>query len=212
VIKNILTVGDSFTYGEELADLNMAWPNRLANILNAKVTNLGQPGKGNRSMIRNVVENIKCADLIIVAWSHYARSEFADNHGIYDTWPGNKGTLFGGRLSYRHDLLKYITQYHNDEYLYRQYLLDIILLQNYLKSNNKNYLMLDAFGNTSQRHESTDLLQQIDTTYYIGWPNETMMEWTFGCPVGTQRHFLEQGHQRVADKIYEHIGNLGWVS
>ncbi len=212
MIKNILTVGDSFTYGEELVDHNMVWPNRLANTLNAKVTNLGRPGKGNRSMIRNVVKNIECADLIIVAWSHYARIEFADNYGVYDTWPGNKGILFDGRLSYRHDLLKYITQYHNDEYLYRQYLLDIILLQNYLKSNNKNYLMLDAFGNTSLRHESTDLLQQIDTTYYIGWPNETMMEWTFGCPVGPRGHFLEQGHQRVADKIYEHIRNLGWVS
>ena len=71
--------------------------------------------------------------------------------------------------------------------------------------------MLNAFGNNNYRKNNT-VVDQIDSTYYIGWPNETMMEWTYGTPQGPGGHFLEQGHQRVADKIYEHIRYLGWVS
>jgi hypothetical protein len=56
------------------------------------------------------------------------------------------------------------------------------------------------------------LVNQIDSIYYLGWPNETMMEWTYGCSKGPGDHFLEQGHEVVANKIYEHIRHLGWIS
>jgi hypothetical protein len=39
-----------------------------------------------------------------------------------------------------------------------------------------------------------------------------MMEWTYRTPQGPGGHFLEQGHAIVADKIYEHIRNLSWIS
>jgi hypothetical protein len=76
--------------------------------------------------------------------------------------------------------------------------------------------MLDTFGN-HQANERTavtnqDLLDQIDPTYYVGWPNQSMMEWTYGTPRGPRGHFLEQGHEIVADKIYEYIRHLGWIS
>ena len=57
----------------------------------------------------------------------------------------------------------------------------------------------------------SDLIDQIDTKSYIGWPN-TMMEMTHGVPKGPGGHFLEQGHEIVADKIYEYIRHLGWIS
>jgi hypothetical protein len=38
------------------------------------------------------------------------------------------------------------------------------------------------------------------------------MEWTYGTPRGPRGHFLEQGHEIVADKIYEYIRHLGWIS
>ena len=76
--------------------------------------------------------------------------------------------------------------------------------------------MLDAFGNNNYRKnkykKNNTVVDQIDPTYYIGWPTTTMMEWTHGCSKGPGGHFLEQGHERVADKIYEHIRNLGWIS
>ena len=39
-----------------------------------------------------------------------------------------------------------------------------------------------------------------------------MIEWAEGCKKGPNGHFLEKGHQIVADRIYEHIRNLSWIS
>lgn len=213
----LLTVGDSFTYGDELADLTKAWPHLLGKELGYSVTNLGQSGGGNTQMIRKVVEHYQDYDLIIIAWSHYARIEHADEYGIYDTWPGSRSAqLFANNINHRNELAEYITKHHYDDYLYKQYLINTLLLQNFLVNQNKQYLMMDAFGNNYfdfvTNKEISSLRDQIDTTYYVGWPDQTMMEITYGCTQGPGGHFLEAGHQRVAEKINEHIRNLGWVS
>ena len=206
----ILTVGDSFTYGEELSDRNNAWPMLLQQKLYCIVTNLGEPGTGNTSMIRHVIDNIDDYDLFIIAWSHYARTEHSDELGTYDIWPGCTKKMFVGDLKYRHQLIEYNTKYHDDIYQYKQYLTGIILLQNYLTNNNKKYIMLDAFGNAiAMRHDK--LSKQIDFSYYLGWPNETMMDWAYGTRNGPGGHFLDEGHIKVADKIYEYIRFLGWA-
>lgn len=216
----LLTVGDSFTYGDELPDRGLAWPYLLANKLNFDVTNLGKPGAGNNNIMRTVIEHSDEADIIIIAWSHFARIEVADENGIYDIWPGNAGNLFSGNLAYRHELLTYINKHHNDLYLYSQSLINVMLLQSYLVQHNKKYLMLDSFNQSYNQHFPRNKLKQltsqlankIDSNYYLGWPDESMMEWTYGCAKGPGGHFLEIGHQRVAEKINEHIRHLGWVS
>jgi len=206
----LLAVGDSFTYGDELNDLTNAWPYLLGTMIDYEVTNLGIPSGSNTQMVRKVVENYLDYDLIVVAWSHFARIEFSDNNGTYDIWPGCSNKLFVNGLEYRKQLIEYLTRYHNDQYLYKQYLLNIILLQNFLKQNNKRYVMLDAFNNN--RYRKLDNILTVDPTSYLGWPNETMMEWTYSCAKGSNGHFLEAGHQRVAEKINDYIRNLGWVS
>jgi hypothetical protein len=159
-------------------------------------------------MIRHAVEQINNYDLIIIAWSHFARTELADENGFYDIWPGCSTLPHKEFSSWRSEVINYYSKHHNDQYLYNQYLINIILIQQYLKFNNKKYIMLDTFGNNNYRKNNT-VVDQIDPTYYIGWPTTTMMEWTHGCPKGPGDHFLEQGHEVVADKIYEHIRHLG---
>jgi lysophospholipase L1-like esterase len=207
----LLTVGDSFTYGEELSDLTNAWPYLLGNKLGYTVDNLAKPGSGNTRMMRHTVEQIDNYDLIVIAWSHFARTELADENGFYDLWPGCSTLPHKEFSSWRSDMIKYYSKHHNDQYLYNQYLINIVLIQQYLKFNNKKYIMLDTFGNNSYRKNNT-VVDQIDSTYYVGWPTTTMMEWTYGTPQGPNGHFLEQGHELVADKIYEHIRHLGWIS
>jgi hypothetical protein len=207
----LLTVGDSFTYGEELVDLSSAWPFLLAKKLGWSVNNLAKPGSGNTRMVRHAVEQINNYDIIIIAWSHFARTELADENGFYDLWPGYSPDPHQIHSSWRYDVINYYSKHYNDQYLYNQYLINIILLQNFLTKNNKKYIMLDAFGNNISR-ENLIVSDQIDTTKYIGWPNESMMEWTYGVPQGPKGHFLEDGHMIVADKIYEYIRHLGWVS
>ena len=207
----LLTVGDSFTYGEELRNLNNAWPYLLGNKLGYAVDNLAKAGSGNTRMIRHAVEQINNYDLIIIAWSHFARTELADENGFYDLWPGCSTLPHKEFSSWRSDVINYYSKHHNDQYLYNQYLINIVLIQQYLKFNNKKYIMLDTFDNNNYRKNNT-VVDQIDPTYYVGWPTTTMMEWTHRTPQGPKGHFLEQGHAIVADKIYEHIRHLGWFS
>jgi hypothetical protein len=207
----VLTVGDSFTYGEELADQKSAWPYLLGH----EVTNLAKPGSSNTCMVRAVVEHAYDYDLIIIAWSHFARTEIADETGFYDIWPGCNAIQYNEHSPWRKQLVDYYTKHYNDDYLYTQYLLNIILVQNYLTANNKRYLMLDSFGNhqVAQRaaKENTKLIAQINKEFYIGWPKSSMMEWTYTCSKGPNGHFLEDGHRQVADKINEHIRNISWL-
>ena len=207
----LLAVGDSFTYGEELSDVTdnvtsskFAWPELLANQLGWEVTNLAKPGSGNTRMIRTVVNEIDNHDVFIIAWSHWARIEFADDIGIFDIWPGCSALPHEQFSPHRKTAVDYVTRYHSDDYLIRQYLLNVELLETFLKYHKKKYIMLSAFGSPIKTNKTF--------TNYLGWPNETMMEWTYGTPQGPKGHFLEQGHKRVADKIYEHIRHLSWIS
>lgn len=207
----LLTVGDSFTYGEELAELISSWPNLLADKLGYDLENLARPGSGNTRMVRHCIEQVDNYDIVIIAWSHFARIEMADENGFYDLWPGCNSLPHKEFSPWRSEIIEYCSRHYNDQYLYNQYLINIVLLQNYLKSKNKKYLMLDTFNNNKYRQHNK-VSNQVNPAHYLGWPNETMMEWTHGTPQGPGGHFLEQGHAIVADKIYEHIRHLGWVS
>jgi hypothetical protein len=220
MIQHILTVGDSFTFGEELADRNQAYPHLLAQRMGATVTNLAKPGSGNKRMVRSVIEHLSQGhpvDLVIIGWSSAGRMEFADQDGFYDIWPGYSGNMFlRDGQTWRRELLEYVNRHHNAEYLYRQYLLDVVLVQSYLKQQGTHYVMLNTVFNEYYHRSYYDampeLTTQIDPDHYLGWPTQGMCEWTMGCPVGPNGHFLQAGHQRVADKLYEHIGNRGWLS
>lgn len=212
----LLTVGDSFTWGQELDDRTSAWPYLLSARLGYTLDNQAKPGSGNLRMVRYAIEQVDNYDVIIIAWTHFARSEFADECGFFDIWPGFNPKYFKEIIPYRLELIEYFNKHHNDDYMYRQYLINIIVLQNYLKANNKRYLMLDAFANhqysgrTSEKNN--DLLGQIDTTHFVGWPDKSMMEWTWGTEFGSGGHFLEKGHIKVAEQIFYQMENLSWVS
>ena len=208
-----LVVGDSFTFGEELSDVTdnvtpskFAWPQLLADRLNWEVTNLAKPGSGNTRMVRNVVTEIDNHEVFIIAWSHWARIEFADDIGIFDVWPGCSALPHERFSPHRKTAVDYITKYYNDEYLIKQYLLNIEILETFLKYHEKKYIMLAAFGSPVKTNKTF--------TNYLGWPNENMQSWTWdaGCKKAPRGHFLEHGHQVIADKIYEHIRHLGWIS
>lgn len=209
----LLTVGDSFTYGEELDDLSNAWPHLLGKMLRYEVTNLGEPGTGNESIVRKVLTNYQDADLIVIAWSHFARLEFADECGIYDMWPGYGPWSQNAELAFRDEFSKYFTMHHNDAYMYNRYLNNMVLLQHFLKCNSKKYVMLESFGNVNDRYLGNQQLHSlVDLTHCLGWPTETMTGWAHPCQIGPNGHFLDDGHRKVAEKIYEHIRHLSWVA
>jgi len=217
---NLLTVGDSFTYGEELTDRNQAWPQLLANQLNYSLVNLGQPSASNDKILRKTIDylvRVPDVDLVVVGWSNIGRSEYADEFGYYDVWPGYQGNLFKvDGSAWRNELVDYVSRYHSSEAIHLKFIQQVLLLQAYLKSRNINYVMLNIVQNEYYKKKHFDgLVQyyaQVDTERFLGFNKEGMMEWTYGCPQGPGGHPLELGHRRIAEKINEHIRNLGWLS
>lgn len=215
----ILAVGDSFTYGEELSDRDTAWPTILASKLNGSAVNKGLPGASNDCIVRNCLEHLVSyeVDLVVIGWSNPGRSEFHDECGSFDVWPGYAGHLWIDRTSpWRQDLVNYISKHHSSEAYYEKFLNQVLLMQGFLKSRNQKFIMMNILENEHYKKikpaRLTHHQNQIDKDTFIGFGVSGMMEWTYGCKQGPRGHFLEDGHQIVADKIYEHIRHLGWVS
>ena len=213
--KQLLTVGDSFTYGDELKDRYQAWPYRLADCMDYEVHNMGQSGCSNTSILRRTLEelSINHYDLVVIGWTGPGRIEWKDDIGVaYDVWPGYPQTAqFFQDHPWRIDLLNYISQHHNSAYLYEQYLIQVISLQSYCRAQDINYRMIDIQHNDYYRQVGAEIHQpltkQIDTKMFIGWGEFGMIELTEGCPRGPGRHPLEKGHKRIADEIAKYIRN-----
>jgi hypothetical protein len=220
MIKNLLTVGDSFTYGEELSDLLQAWPYQLAKLINANVINLGAPAASNDKILRTTLDNLfreNNLDLVVIGWTSPGRLEFSDELGTFDIWPGYSGSSFkNSNLDWRDELLSYISKYHNSSFLHLRFLQQVILLQKYLESMNIKYVMVNVLQNEYYKKIQFDGIQdyykQINTTNFLNFNHAGMVEWAYGCKLGPRGHFLEDGHKIVANKLNEHIRNLGWVS
>jgi hypothetical protein len=214
----IYCIGDSFTYGDELPDTNLAWPS----LLDAETVNLGRNAGTNDRIIRRAMDIVlgDPGNKIIVAWSTTSRAEIVDQHGIFSYWPGRNNIWV--RDADRTNLIKSVTAMACDDtykWMHRNWLRDVILLQTFFKYHNQPYLMIMShqaqFQNemylvNSDLHR--DLGQHVDTEFFLGWPQTGMVEWVGDCPKGPNGHPLELGHERIAEKINEHIRNLGWLS
>lgn len=219
--KQLLTVGDSFTYGDELADIYQAWPYKLADLLDYEVHNLGLSGCSNDSIIRRTLEElvINQYDLVVVGWTFPGRIEWKDQIGLpYNIWPGHRQShpVSTQDHPWRQTLIDFISQYHSAEYLYQRYLQQVILLQSYCQTLGTKLLMIDVpqtnYYRSVGREQHDKMENQIDKTKFVGWGQFGMIELTRNYPKGRGGHPLEQGHLEIAKTIYEHIRNLGWLS
>lgn len=222
----LYTLGDSFTYGDELAHPGIeAWPVKLANKLNYTIVNHGQSGCSNAHIVKTAIKNIDSLkpDLVIIAWTSFLRMEFSDNVlGKWHTWPGRDVT-FTSETQFRETLLKYITVYQDFLCLYENYLLDIITMQNYLKIRGIEYRFINAFHyDKSQADYFVDsrlklLRNQIDFDKFWGWPDIGIIEWLYvfmedGLMKKEQRgHPDAQGHICIANKMFSLLGQDGYL-
>lgn len=208
----LYTIGDSFTYGQELANPSKdAWPVILAERLDMPLINEGRPGVGNEYIIKRTIQAVVKykPKLAVIAWTSCGRSEFADEWGPYDIWPGCSSRVFDEdpKLQYRKELIKYITVNNNATHEYRRWLRQVVLLQSFLQIHKQDYIMCSAFDNQhrfgKQYRDNQGYYELIDHTKFAGWPNDGFVEWAYGTPYGRGGHPLELGHQRIAEKLYE---------
>lgn len=204
----LYTLGDSFTYGEELPDpATQAWPVLLAEKLGYKLINRSLPGCGNNYIVKTAIKEIPKLkpDLVLVAWTNCGRMEFADEYSVYDIWPGCD-RRWEQPYPHRDALIKYITDYNNEQHQYRSWLRSMILLQDFLKLRNIRYKFLSTFGNLALHQKygkhSTEYLELVDTSNFVGWPDQEIINWTYGCPTGPRHHPLQSGHKVISNRVY----------
>lgn len=220
MIQKIVTAGCSFTYGEELDDLTQCWPQQLANKLKCdNLVNLAEPAASNDKMVRKIIDHLSAnsADLVVIGWSMPGRSEYADEFGYYDVWPGYSGKLFvKDGTEWRKELVDYFNRYHNSEAIHRKWMHQVLMMQGLLNDMGIKYIMLSVVQNDYYKKrifENYELLvDKVNKERFIDFGISGMLEWTHGVPQGKGGHFLVEGHQIVANRVYEHIRNLGWLS
>ena len=182
----ILTVGDSFTYGEELADRHNAWPYCLeAN----GIVNAAQPGFSNDAIVRTTVETLEqLEDLerVIVAWTTPHRIEVNNQH-LTPTSHRKYGSI-----------CDQVFLDWDEDWAVNKFYSQVALLAGYLKNRGTEYLFVRTFD--------------VPACNIGTWLEGSMVEWMGDCPKGPGGHPLEFGHQRIAEKINEHIRHLGWLS
>jgi hypothetical protein len=210
----IYAIGDSFTYGDELSSQDLAWPAKLSKKLCKPVVNQGKSASGNYRMIKRAIDAvINQAEMIIIGWSDCNRQEFADDLGIYDIWAGRNYQAWQLEdPTHRITLIKYLTAYDFPQYHYANWLRQIILVQSLCKANNIPLVMFTACGShlshKNYHNNFQKLISGIDTNVFVDSNMYTSaLEWVYGTPHGQNGHPLEQGHEIIADKIYEHIRN-----
>lgn len=153
-MKTLVALGDSWTYGYELEDRNMAWPHKLANLLGcSQVLNLGKPASSiyhlplqiaefEKSGVTNPIFFIGVTDESRYMFWEQKRNDWYELTGVPE-------------LSKEPELSNFLKEFSvvADTAQYREYYLGVILtwLQNYCKSNGYQYVIFKQFTNISTR-------------------------------------------------------------
>jgi hypothetical protein len=212
---NIVTFGDSFTYGEELSDTNNAWPAVLASMMGAGCNNLGTRAASNDEILRKLVTHTMTdvESVYVVAWTFPGRQEYADATGHYSVWPGYEGKLFIATGEFwRKEQCDYLSRHHDPVAMLVKYYQQVLLAQRYLESMGIKYVMLCVNENEFYKNQyslAADVLKEkINKHTFIDFGLAGMSEWIYAkyqgnLAMGPKGHFLDDGHRVVAEKIYD---------
>ena len=181
----ILVNGDSFTSGEES---EIAWPELIPSTVN-----IAEPGASNDYILRSTVDYVDTHDVkfVIVAWTSPNRIELPNKHltsASYKKYGPVVNSVFADW---------------DTTWAYNKFLVQTKLLDRYLR--HIPHVFISTF-------DIQTLAAGAGLDCWLGWPKEGIVEWMGDCPKGPGGHPLELGHQRIAERINEHIRNLGWIS
>jgi hypothetical protein len=210
----ILAIGCSFTEGAELANpLMSAYPKLLADKFNTTVLNLGMGGASNDYIFRTVIEQTlnKKYELVVVQWTFPDRMEITVDGQIINLSMSSRW-LTVDELDW---VKTYYAGYHNIILCRQNLLSKILALDGYFKSTGQPYLFCNVMKFKQDELDNpaiNQLSDKIDTQHFLGWPNEGLVDWASNSHKGSGGHPLELGHQRIAERINEHIRHLGWIS
>ena len=209
----ILVLGDSFTYGEELASPEeSAWPV----LLDMEAKNYGHPGASNDLMMRLLMNHTRYGHYshVIIAWTTPNRIELPSTQSpeadVGKSKPKKCKNI--GANSYRKygKIVDDIFSDWDETWAYTKSETQMWMADAWLTQQKMPHLFVSTFD--IQRIVNKYRWSGRPDCYYGFYPAEGLVEWMGDCPKGPGGHPLELGHQRIAKKINEHIRHLGWIS
>lgn len=183
----ILVNGCSFTSGEESST---AWPQLIPH-----THNIATPGASNDYIMHSTtqyIEEIEIPSHVIIAWTTPNRIEISGKH----LTPTSK-RKYG-------NVVDEVFKDWDTMWARERFMTTVKLMHHYLHSKNIPHLFMSAF-------EIQPWVMGPPPAPWLGWPRSGFVEWMWDCPKGPGGHPLELGHQRIAEKINEHIRTLGWI-
>ena len=208
----ILTLGDSFTQGSELADPGQtAWPARLGQLLGLEVDNQGLQAQGNTYIFRHAVRAVSqhSYDLVVIGWTDVSRIELTTPEGYPTTITAHHEQKMIASCCREDWVREYYTQHYSDSYHYQLWTCYMLSLQGLFKQLKQPYLMINIAGLQGRYDrylpELEPLWNQLDQSRFVGWPHRGMIEIAADAPRGPGNHPLELGHERIANEIAKYI-------
>jgi hypothetical protein len=209
MFSKIICSGDSFSSGYRLDNPQLAWPYLLGNKLNIPTINLAHAGKGNEYIFNSIIDYFilnpdhKKDSLVICGISSINRVEFID---------ARTNTTFTTLINNRDNdpLIKLFYEgYYDEKYYFIKFLRNLILTQNYLESNNIDYLFFNALPLLHPKNLINDiliknLLKQINYDNYLWFYTKNMCNIIYPnqLPDG---HPNAIGHEMMAETLYKII-------
>ena len=228
--------GCSHTFGDDLLDRNQAWPSLIAKKLHCDFVNDSVSGGTNDRIVYRTIKHANEFEFFYIAWTYttrFTRYRSDNNHDVNFN-PQLKHSLYGNQSEFKDYGKLHYAFWNNELYNFKLWLQNVVLLQRYLDSINKPYVMLNATHNFIDRWsadwnlfnssvqsllcfdimddktlhnehlEIQTLLKQIDTSNYIDWDSWWITKLHSDHTSGPTGHLLEDGHTAVANKILEH--------
>jgi hypothetical protein len=228
--------GCSHTFGDDLHDKSLSWPSLLGSKLNCQILNDSVSGGTNDRIMYRTVKNVHDFDFFCIAWtytSRFTRYRIDNNYDVNFN-PQLVHSLYKDAPEFKDYGKMHYAYWHNELYAVKLWLQNIVLLQRYLDSFKKPYVMISANHNHIHRWnvdrslfnssvkslvcfdlmsdlqldaEHTEiqlLISQIDHSRYIDLDSWYITQLCSAYPVGPTGHLLEEGHQAVANHILAH--------
>ena len=184
----ILVNGCSFTRGEESP---VAWPDFVPDTLNIAVS-----GASNEYIFVTTISQIeqKRPDQVIIAWTSPNRVHLSGRH-----LTPSSHKRYG-------DIVDQVFKDWDQDWAKKQFIAQVLAMDAYLSAKEIPHVFISTFD--IQRLVNRD---DLHLDCYLGWPDQGLVEWMGDCEKGPYGHPLTVGHQRIAEKINEHIRHLGWI-
>lgn len=233
-------IGCSFTYGDDLENPeNDSWPAIVSRKTNTGMVNRAVSGGTNDRILYETIKHVDQFDKFYIAWTsttRFTRYRIDNNHEVNFN-PSMNNQLYKDRPEFIDYSKLHYAFWHNELFVFKIWLQQIILLQRYLESKNKPYMMISVFDNHikewttdwqrfndsvkslvcfdqmddgqlfAEHQEIQNLQNQLDRERFLGWGKISFRDIIQDCPKGATGHPLAQGHQRIADYILTHDTN-----